>query len=72
MARLVERRRVYRILVGIPEGKRPLEKPWRMWEDNFKIDVMQIKIVFLNQIWLAQDRMHWRAFVSTVMKLQFP
>jgi hypothetical protein len=67
-----EGRCVYRVLVGRTEGKRPLERPRRRWEDNIKIDIRQIGIDGSNWIQLAQDRFQWRAFVNTVMNLRVP
>jgi hypothetical protein len=67
-----EGRGVYRILVGRSEGKRPLGRPSRRWEDNIKMDLRDIGIDGENWIRLAQDRVLWRAFVSTVMKLRIP
>jgi hypothetical protein len=60
-------RGVYRVLVGRPEGKRPLGRPRRRWEYNIKLYIREIGIDGANWIRLAQDRLHWRAFVSTVM-----
>jgi hypothetical protein len=65
-------RGVYRVLVGSPEGKRPLGRPRRRWEDNVKIDLREIGINGTNWIRLAQDRVQWRAFVNTIMNLQVP
>jgi hypothetical protein len=65
-----EGRGVYRVLVGRPEGKRPLARPWRRWEDNIKMDLREIGIYGANWIQLAQGRVQWRAFVNTVMKLR--
>jgi hypothetical protein len=62
-------RGVYRILVGRPEGKRPLGRPRHRWEDNVKMGLREIGINGANWIRLAQDRVPWRAFVSTVMNL---
>jgi hypothetical protein len=59
-------------LVGSPEGKRPLGRPRRRWEDNIKLDVREIGIEGGNWIQLAQDRVQWRAFVNTVMILRVP
>jgi hypothetical protein len=59
-------------LVGRPEGKRPLGRPRRRWEDNIKIDLREIRIDGANWIRLVQDRVQWRAFVNTVMNLGFP
>jgi hypothetical protein len=65
-------RGVYRVLVGRPEGKRPLGRPRRRWEDNIKMDLREIGIDVVNWIRLAQDRVQWRAFVNTVMKFRVP
>jgi hypothetical protein len=59
-------------LVGRPEGKRPLERPRRRWEDNIKMDPREVGIDGTNWIRLAQDRVQWRAFVNTVMNLRVP
>jgi hypothetical protein len=72
VAHMGEGRGVYRVLVGRPEGKRPLGRPRRRWEDNIKIDLREIGIDGANWIQLAQDRVHWWAFVNTVMNLPFP
>jgi hypothetical protein len=65
-----EGRGIYRVLVGRPEGKIPLGGPRRRWEDNIKMDLRDIGIDGVNWIWLAQDRVQWRAFVNTVMNLR--
>ena len=72
MARLGEGRGVHRVLVGKPEGKRPLGRPRRRWEDNIKMDLQEVGGVC--EVWmeLAQDRDRWRALVSTVMNFQVP
>jgi hypothetical protein len=67
-----EGRGVYRVLVGRPKGKTPLERPRRRWEDNIKMDVREIGIDGANWIRLARDRVQWQAFVNTVMNLWFP
>jgi hypothetical protein len=67
-----EGRDVYRVLVGKSEGKRPLERPRRRWEDNIKLDLREIRIYGANWIRLAQIRIQWWAFVSTVMNLRVP
>jgi hypothetical protein len=72
VARMVEGRGVYRVLVGRPEGKRPLGRPRRRREDNIKMDLGEIGIDGANWIQLAQDRVQWRAFVNTVMSLRVP
>jgi hypothetical protein len=61
-----------RVLVGRSEGKRPLGRPRRRWEDNIKMDLRETGIDGANWIWLAQDRVQWRAFVNTVMNLRVP
>jgi hypothetical protein len=70
--RIGEGRGAYRVLVGRPEGKRLLGRPRRRWEDNIIMDLREIGIDGANWIRLAQDRVQWRAFVNTVMKLQVP
>jgi hypothetical protein len=55
-------------LFGRPEGKRPLVRPMRRWEDNIKMDLREIWIDGVNWIRLAQDRVPWQAFVSMVME----
>jgi hypothetical protein len=67
-----EGRGVYRILVGKPEGKGPLGRPRHRWEGNIKLDFREIGINGANWIRLAQDRVQWRVFVNTVMKLRVP
>jgi hypothetical protein len=67
-----EGRGVYRVLVGRPGGKRPLERPRHRWEDNIKLDLREIGIDGANWIQLAQDRIQWQAFVNTVMNLRLP
>jgi hypothetical protein len=59
-------------LVGRPEGKRPLRRPKRRWEDNIKMDLREIGIDGVKWIQLAQDRVQWRACVNTVMNLRVP
>jgi hypothetical protein len=72
VARMGEGRGVYRVLVERPEGKTPLGRPRRRWEDNIKMDVREIGIDEANWIQLAQDRVQWRACVNTVMNLRVP
>jgi hypothetical protein len=67
-----EGRGVYRILVGKPEGKRPLVRPRRRWEDNIKADLQEVGCGIMDWIELAQDRDRWRALVNAVMKLWVP
>jgi transcription termination factor 2 len=73
VARVGEGKGVYRVLIGRPEGKKPLgRRPRRRWEDNIKVDLREIGIDGANWIRLAQDRVQWRSFVSTVMNLRVP
>jgi hypothetical protein len=72
VARMGEKRGVYRVLVGRSEGKRPLGRPRRRWEDDIKMDLREIGIDRANWISLAEDRVQWRAFVNTVMNLRVP
>jgi hypothetical protein len=67
-----EGRGVNRVLVGRPEGRRPLGRHRRRWEDNIKMDLRETGINGANWIQLAQDRVQWRAFVNTVMNLRVP
>jgi hypothetical protein len=67
-----EGRGVYRVLVGRPEGMRPLGRPRCRWEDNIKMNLREIGIDGTNWIQLAQDRVQWRAFVNTLMNLRVP
>jgi hypothetical protein len=71
-ARMGETRNAYTILVGKPEGKRPLGRTRRRWVDNIKIDLREIGWDGRDWIELVQDRDQWRALVNTVMKLQVP
>jgi hypothetical protein len=64
--RLGEGRGVYRVLVGRPEGKKPLGRPRRRWEHNIKMDLREIGIDGANWIQLAQDRVRWWAFANTL------
>jgi hypothetical protein len=72
VARMEERRGVYRVLVGRSEGKRPLERPRCRWEDIIKLDIREIGIDKANWIHLTQDRLQWWVFVKTVMNLRIP
>ena len=67
-----ERRGVYRVLVGKPEGKRPLGRPRCRWEDNIKMDLQELEFGGMDWIELAQDRDRWRAFVYAVRNLRVP
>jgi hypothetical protein len=67
-----EVRGVYRVLVGRPEGERPLGRPRRRWDDNIKLDLREIETDVVNWIQLSQDRVQWRASINTVMNLRVP
>ena len=67
-----ERRGVYRVLVGKPEGKIPIWRPRRRWEDNIKMDLQEVGCGGMYWIELAQDRDRWRAIVNAVMNLRVP
>ena len=71
-ARMGERERVYRVLVGEPGGKRPLGRPRRTWEDNITMDLQEVGCGIMNWIELAQDRDRWQALVNAVMNLRVP
>jgi hypothetical protein len=66
------RRNAYRILVGKPEGKRPLGRPRCRWVDNIIIDLREIRWDGMDRIELAQDRDQWRSLVNTVMNPGVP
>jgi hypothetical protein len=72
VARLGERRGVYRVLVWKPKGKTPLGRPWRRWEDNTEIDLQEIRCGCMDWIELVQDKDRWRALVNAVMNLRVP
>jgi hypothetical protein len=67
-----EKRNVYRLLVGKPEGKRPLGRPRHRWMDNIKIDLLEIGLNVVDWIGLAQDRYRWRGLVNSVLNLRVP
>ena len=72
VARMGERRDVYRVLVGKPEGKRPLRRPRRRWKDNIKMDLQEVGCGGMDWIKLAQGRDRWLALVNEVMNLRVP
>jgi hypothetical protein len=67
-----EKRNAYRIMVGKPEGKRPLGRPRHRWEDNIRMDLREIGWGGVDWIDLAQDRDRWRALANTIMNLWVP
>ena len=72
MARMEEGRGVHKVLVGKPDGKRPLGRPRHIWEDNIKMDLHEVGGVCGDWMELAQDRDSWLALVSTVMNFRVP
>jgi len=72
VARMGERRGVYRVLVGKSEGKRPLGRPRRRWEDNIKMNLYKVGCEVMDWIELAQDRDRQRAHVNAVMNFRVP
>jgi hypothetical protein len=70
VASMGEERKVYKVLVGKPEGRRPLAIPTRRWEDGVRMDLREIGLGCVDWIRLAQDRDRWRAVVSAVMNLR--
>ena len=63
---------VYRVLVGKPEGRRPLGRPRRRWADNIRMDLQEVGCGYMDWIWLAQDRDRWWTLVGAVMNLRVP
>jgi len=72
VARAGEERGVCRVLVGKPEGMRPLGRPRRRWEDNIRMDLQEVECGYMDWIGLAQDRDRWRTLVSAVMNIRVP
>ena len=70
IARMEERTGVYTVLVGKPEGKRPLGRPRRRWEDNIKMDLQEVGCGDMDWIELAQNEDRWRVLVNTVMNFR--
>jgi len=67
-----EERGVYRVLVGKPEGRRPLGRPRRMWADNIRTGLQEVGCVYMDWIGMTQDRDRRRALVSAVMNIRVP
>jgi hypothetical protein len=67
-----EKRNAYRLLVGKPEGKRPLGKPRRRWVDNIRLDLVEVGWGNVDWIGLAKDRNRWRALVNSVLNRRVP
>ena len=72
VARMGEERGVYRVLMGKPEGKRPLGRPRLRWVYNIRVDLREVGCGYMDWIGLAQDRDRWRTLVSAVMNLRVP
>ena len=72
VARMGEERGAYRVLVGKPEGKRPLGRPRRRWVDNIRMDLQEVGCGHVDWIGLAQERDRWHTLVSAVMNLRVP
>jgi hypothetical protein len=72
VARMGEGRGVYRVLVGKPEGRRPLGRPRRRWEDNIRMDLQEVGCGYMDWTGLAQHRYSWRTLLSAVMNLRVP
>ena len=72
VARMGEERGVYRVLVGKPEEKEPLNRPRRRWVDNIRMDLQEVGCGYMDLIGLAQDRDRWRTLVSAVMNFRVP
>jgi hypothetical protein len=72
VAQIGEKRNEYRLLVGKPEGQRPLGRPRHMWIDNIRMDLLEIGLNVVDWIGLTQDMYRWRTLVNAVMNLRVP
>jgi len=72
VARMGEERAVYSVLVGEPEGKRPLGRPRHRWMNNIRMDLQEVGCGHVDWMGLAQDRDRWRTLVSAVMNIRVP
>jgi hypothetical protein len=72
VARMGEKRNAYRLLVGKPKGRRPLERPRRRWLDNIRMDLVEVGWGYVDWIGLAENRGRWRALVNSVLNLRVP
>ena len=72
VARMGKERGVYRVLLGKPEGRRPLGRPRRRWVDNIRMDLHEVECGYMDCIGLAQDGDRWRTLVSAVMNFRVP
>jgi len=72
VARMGEERGVYRVLLGKPEGRRPVGRPRRRWVDNIRMDLQKVGCGYVDWIGLTQDRDRWRTLVSAAMNLRVP
>jgi hypothetical protein len=72
IARMGEKRNAYILLVGKPEGRRPLGRPRRLWVDNIRMDLGEVEWGDVDWIGLAEDRNRWRALVNSVLNLRIP
>jgi len=67
-----KRRGVYRVLVGKPDGKRSIGRPWRRWKGNIKINLQEVRCGSMDWMYLVHDRESWRDLVNAVMNLRVP
>jgi len=72
VVRMGEESGVYSVLVGKPEGRRPLGRPRRRWADNIRMDLLEVGCGYMDWIGLTRDRVRWRTLVSAVMNLRIP